>query len=111
MYENLYSKIIVGKAYYPRCGSKQAITPFCFSNIFPRGDMKKGERKSIIISSPNEKFIFLLSDQINRIDIAIHLAGMQFHVISLRSFRVDITYPSAVTSVTPIVVRIRPNLS
>jgi hypothetical protein len=68
--------------------------------------MKKGERKSIIISSPNEKSIFLLSDKINGIDIAIHLAGMHFHVISLKSFRVDISYPSAVTSVTPIVVRI-----
>jgi hypothetical protein len=49
--------------------TKEAITPFCFSNIFPYGDMKKGDRKSIIISSPNEKFIFLLSDKINRIDI------------------------------------------
>jgi CRISPR-associated endoribonuclease Cas6 len=85
---------------------KNAITPFCFSNIFPYGDMKKGDIKNIIISSPNEKFIFLLYDKIKRINSPIRLGGMEFFRINSKIVRLNISYPLAVVSVTPIIVRI-----
>ena len=86
--------------------AERAITPFCFSNIFPYGDMKEGDIRNIIISSPNEKFIFLLHDRMKRINTPIHLGGMEFYGISSKIFRVNICYPLMVVSVTPIIVRI-----
>jgi CRISPR-associated endoribonuclease Cas6 len=85
---------------------KHIITPFCFSNIFPYGNMKKGDIKNIIISSPNEKFIFLLYDKIKRINTPIHLGGMDFHTITSKIFHLNISCPLTVDSVTPIIVRI-----
>jgi CRISPR/Cas system endoribonuclease Cas6 (RAMP superfamily) len=85
---------------------ENANTPFCFSNIFLYGGMKEGEIRNIIISSPNEKFIFLLHDKMKRINTLIHMGGMEFHVISSKIFRVNISYPLTTASVTPIIVRI-----
>lgn len=39
---------------------------FCFSNIFPVSDFKKGELKKIIISSPNFKLIKTLERELKR---------------------------------------------
>lgn len=83
-----------------------AITPFCFSNIFPYGDMNEGDIKNIIISSPNEKFIFLLHDRMKSINTPIHLGGMEFHAINSKIFRVNISHPLTIASVTPIIIRI-----
>jgi CRISPR-associated endoribonuclease Cas6 len=86
--------------------SKKAITTFCFSNLFPYGDMHNGDKKNLIISSPDERLIFLLYDTIKLINNPIHLGGMQFYIANLKVFQLHISFPLAVTSVTPIIVRI-----
>jgi CRISPR-associated endoribonuclease Cas6 len=86
------------------------VTPFCFSNLFPYGNMKKEEVKNIIISSPSEKLIFLISDKINRIKGSVHFGGMHFHVIDSNLFHTTISYPLVIISATPIIVRIPQHL-
>jgi CRISPR-associated endoribonuclease Cas6 len=85
---------------------KQAITPFCFSNVFPYGNMKKGYVKNIIISSPNEEFIFFLGDKIRRTSMPIRLGQMEFNWINSKILSLDVSSPLTVVSATPIVVRI-----
>lgn len=40
--------------------SDKPIIPFCFSNLFPYGDMHQGSEKTIVISSPDEKFLAII---------------------------------------------------
>jgi CRISPR-associated endoribonuclease Cas6 len=86
--------------------NKQMFTPFCFSNIFPYGNMKKEDVRNIVISSPNEKLILFIYNKIRRIRAPIHLGAMHFHIINSKFFRTNISYPLVIASVTPIIMRI-----
>lgn len=58
---------------------------FNFSNIFPISDFKEGSIKKLIISSPNEKFIYSIRDALNSLE-NLHLSKMDISVESVKVF-------------------------
>ncbi|MEM4359420.1 MAG: CRISPR-associated endoribonuclease Cas6 [Candidatus Bilamarchaeaceae archaeon] len=80
---------------------------FCFSNIFPIGDFKKGDKRKLIISSPNSLFIETLKEKLSQKD-EIHIGDLAFRIDSMKTF--EIKFPRRVTLInsTPIILRIKP---
>ncbi|UJG41603.1 MAG: CRISPR-associated endoribonuclease Cas6 [Candidatus Heimdallarchaeum aukensis] len=58
---------------------------FCFSDIFPQGDFKKGETKNLLISSPTKELINLIDDNLP-LEKSYRLAGLTIEVISKKTF-------------------------
>jgi CRISPR-associated endoribonuclease Cas6 len=83
-----------------------SVTPFCFSNIFPYGDMKKGNIKNLIISSPDGAFINLVSNQLKELNSTLNFGALQFELDKSRVFELKISYPLKVHTATPIITRI-----
>jgi CRISPR-associated endoribonuclease Cas6 len=83
------------------------LTPFCFSNIFPYGDMKDGHTKSLIISSPDSHFIYVLKQRIVNLNSRIHLGYSLFDILDYKTFNPNILDSQFVfTTSTPILLRI-----
>jgi CRISPR-associated endoribonuclease Cas6 len=83
-----------------------SITPFCFSNIFPHGDMKKGDVKNLIISSPDNTFISLIFNKLKNSIPSLKFGRLEFELDSLRVFQLKTSYPQKVHTATPIMTRI-----
>jgi CRISPR/Cas system endoribonuclease Cas6 (RAMP superfamily) len=75
----------------PPSGSGRHMTPFCFSGIFPYGAMKYGSTKYLIISSPDEHFIFVLQQKIMNLNSAIRLGSSMFDIIDYKRFDLHIS--------------------
>jgi len=86
--------------------SDKTITPFCFSNIFPYGNMRQGAERKIIISSPDRKFMFLILDKIRNLNDPIRFGDLRFHIEDTKIFSVKLTPPAKFNTVTPIIIRI-----
>ena len=60
---------------------KKGYKYFCFSNIFPIGDIKKNDERNLIISSPSDSFINIIEEKIKILseqDKAINIGEYQF---------------------------------
>jgi len=88
---------------------------FSFSNIFPlprdkrRMIVNAGEKKKLIISSPNELFIKILEERLKTIKDSkkiINIGEAQFSLENLKSFSVSFGKNLVLRSMTPIIVRI-----
>lgn len=62
---------------------------FTFSDIFPPTNFQKGVAKSLIISSPNEKFIESLYSKLKEKD-RIYIGKYEFHLKSIKKFRLKV---------------------
>ncbi|NJE13343.1 CRISPR-associated endoribonuclease Cas6 [Thermococcus sp. LS2] len=62
---------------------------FTFSDIFPPTNFKKGEAKSLIISSPNEKFIEALYSRLKDRE-RIYLGKHEFYLKSVKKFSLKV---------------------
>lgn len=83
------------------------MTPFCFSNVFPYGDMKYGRIKNLIISSPDEYFISVLQQKVMNLNSTIHLGSSVFDILECKTFDLNILASQLVfATATPIIVRI-----
>lgn len=92
----------IGKSY-----PGKTITPFCFSNLFPYGNMNQGSRKSMMISSPNEKFLTVLLEKIKGLEgHCIHFGELLFDVVGSMIFSPKLITPLRFTTMTPIILRI-----
>lgn len=82
---------------------------FCFSNIFPIGDIKEGDNRNLLISSPDKVLIkFLeekLNEQINK-QKTINIGEMQFNLKEISKINVKLKKSCRIISATPIVIRI-----
>lgn len=58
---------------------------FNFSNIFPVSDFKEGSVKKLIISSPNNKFIYSIRDALKESD-NLHISKIDISVESVKVF-------------------------
>ncbi|GIU72267.1 MAG: CRISPR-associated protein Cas6 [Candidatus Nitrosocaldaceae archaeon] len=90
--------------------NKKGYKFFCFSNIFPISDMKKGDIKQLLISSPNSKFVKSLAYKlkiIKRSSSVINIGDMKFLVRGYKVFnnRLDKENLKLITA-TPIIIRI-----
>ncbi len=83
---------------------------FCFSNIFPINDMKPGDSKNLIISSPDKIFIKLLKEKlIEFIDSKkpLNIGEMQFEIKEIKKFSIKLNSSRIkLISATPIIIKI-----
>ena len=59
---------------------------FTFSDLFPVSDFKVGEKKKLIISSPNNELITVLYETFEKHD-KIHIKNMEFNIHAVNKFR------------------------
>lgn len=83
---------------------------FCFSNIFPRSNVRKGETRKMIFSSPNEDLVeAIYRNIVNMITIGEHFnIGTQlFQITAARLLKIVLTNNKcSFHTSTPITVRI-----
>ena len=82
---------------------------FCFSNIFPVGDFKIDDARTLIISSPNNNFIDYLYDVfkdkiITKDEIQINF--MKFKIQNVKKLELNANNSSLLITNTPVIVRI-----
>ncbi|MEM4625772.1 MAG: CRISPR-associated endoribonuclease Cas6 [Candidatus Aenigmatarchaeota archaeon] len=82
---------------------------FCFSNIFPIGDMKVGDKRNLIISSPDVLFIKFLAEKIEELKNMkkpINIGEMLFEIEDFLILKTKLEKSTRIVSATPIVIRI-----
>jgi CRISPR-associated endoribonuclease Cas6 len=82
---------------------------FCFSNIFPVGDMKSEDERNLLISSPDKLFIRFLEDRLSELadtDSPLNIGELQFKVINVSLIKPMLRKPFRLISATPIIIRI-----
>jgi CRISPR-associated endoribonuclease Cas6 len=94
-----YHKDIQGLIYGLLSGSeydvheKNGFKFFTFSNIFPFFDLRKNDRRNLLIASPNKEFVSYLKDQLEYLR-DIRIGAMKFSIDACSKF--DIRLPSDV---------------
>jgi CRISPR-associated endoribonuclease Cas6 len=94
---------------YSRIHDKEGYKFFCFSNIFPAYDLKKGDVRHFLISSPDRGFIRHISSKLQenkRSGEQVSVGGMEFDVKRVETLHLTLKVPFTVITGTPIVVRI-----
>ncbi len=79
---------------------------FCFSNIFPIGDFKMGDRRRLLISSPDTFFIKLLEDKLKQYSGQINIGDLSFSIEAVKVIQPKITNNLRLITATPIILRI-----
>jgi len=83
---------------------------FCFSNIYPVGEIKSEEEKNFIISSPDEKFINVIEKNLKNFieeKKPINIGEYQFELQEIKKFKLKLRKKNLkLISATPIVIRI-----
>ena len=79
---------------------------FCFSNVFPAKDMKQGDKRNLIISSPMKRFIEKLEEKLRNEVKEISIGEMSFEIESVMKIEPKIMKNCVLISGTPIVIRI-----
>jgi len=108
-YDTLYYSKLHGliyntiKPHYPELHNKSGYKFFCFSNIFPIGDFKENDIRSLLISSPDKFFIKTL---IENLPEGINIGEMSFNIESRKLITPFLNKNSSIISATPIVIRI-----
>ncbi|MGC8622000.1 MAG: CRISPR-associated endoribonuclease Cas6, partial [Caldisphaera sp.] len=86
-----------------RKGSKY----FCFSNIFPYGDIKEGSEVNLIISSPVSQLIKMIENRIS-LDNRINIGDYSFSLVSYKKFNIKIREDRVrLENSTPIILRVK----
>lgn len=116
-YDNKYYHKLQGFVYgllkdteYRVLHNKKGYKFFCFSNIFPRGNIKAGDVRNLIISSPDTYFIKLIEKKVNEfIDKGqtILIGEMAFRIENYKVFEIKLKKRHlSIVSSTPIIIRI-----
>ncbi len=113
-YENLYHRKFQGFVYsllydtdYHSLHDKSGYKFFCFSNIFPIGDIKEEDKRNLLLSSPDEKQIDVMESKLNSINGKnINIGEMSFQLMGVSRIKPRIENGSRLVSATPIVIRI-----
>jgi len=89
---------------------KKSYKFFCFSNIFPIRDFKEKDERYILISSPNENLIKVLTEKLKEImekEIYIHIGEMEFKISHIKILKLKLNSKNCrLISATPIIIRI-----
>ena len=93
---------------YDNLHDKEGYKFFCFSNILPPGDLKAGDHRTLIISSPDPKFIHHLHAVITTRLTEIRIEEMRFDLQGAKMVELDFPSdrPISMITGTPIIVRI-----
>jgi len=82
---------------------------FCFSNIFPIENIKLGETRNLIISSPDKFFIKVLENKIKKLSEkceTINIGEYQFTIEEISKIKIKLNKNCKLISATPIIVKI-----
>ncbi|MBU5688855.1 MAG: hypothetical protein KQA41_01340, partial [Candidatus Aenigmarchaeota archaeon] len=85
---------------------------FCFSNIFPIGDIKDNETRNFLISSPDRVFIKILFDKLSDLSNkknSINIGEMEFFIDSIDVVNIKLKKKFNLITATPIIIRIPEN--
>ena len=88
---------------------KPGYKPFCFSNIFPFGDMLEGDVRHFMIASPGKTIIERLAQYLttNRTEREIHIGDCAFALDGVRVVETSLGHePVRIICATPILLRI-----
>lgn len=93
---------------YARVHDKQGYKFFCFSNIYPIGDMCRGDTRYLLISSPNKGIINHIYNALKQLDEEIRIGYMKFRLKGCKEFSLNIEHKRSLRLITatPVVVRI-----
>jgi CRISPR-associated endoribonuclease Cas6 len=80
---------------------------YSFSNLFPPGDVLPGDRRRLLIASPNPELVRALARRLRQEPVSFSVRGMQYRVESHDTFsvRIDRSGLHLVTA-TPILIRV-----
>lgn len=97
---------------YSDLHDKEGYKFFCFSNIFPAYDLRQGDTRTLIISSPSEDFIEYIGSSLHHLfkkPVSIAIGSMKFEIHGIEKFNLQIPAKSSFTFITgtPIIIRIR----
>ncbi len=80
---------------------------YSFSNIFPSGDVQVGDRRRLLIASPNPDLIRALSRRLRQADDRLRVHGMSFRIERHETFSVQVERAGVhLTTATPILLRV-----
>lgn len=82
---------------------------FTFSNIFPAKDMKLGDIRTLIVSSPDSDFIKWMYGQLSLMSHStnqVEIGEMQFEIESVNFLKTFVNDNTALITGTPIIMRI-----
>jgi len=82
---------------------------FCFSNIFPIGNVKDGDIRNLLVSSPDNLFIRFLEKKLKELvdaDEVLNIGEFQFKVDKISLIKMKLKKNCKLISATPIVIRI-----
>lgn len=82
---------------------------FCFSNIFPVGELKIGDERNLLISSPDKFLIKTLEEKFKEIIDSkklINIGELQFKINEISIIKPKLKRKCKLVSATPIVIRI-----
>jgi CRISPR-associated endoribonuclease Cas6 len=93
---------------FPLLHDKKGYKPFCFSNIFPYGDMKTGDSRSFLIATPSEAIAKGIVQKLPLLkDTPFHIGDCSFSLERWSTIAVSLKEtPVRLTCGTPILLRI-----
>lgn len=93
---------------YPLLHDKKGYKPFCFSNIFPYGDMKEGDLRHFIIASPGSSIIESVNAYLEkRENQPIYIGDCAFDLDGWKIMKTQLTKEKVrISTATPILLRI-----
>jgi CRISPR-associated endoribonuclease Cas6 len=94
---------------YEYIHDKEGYKFFCFSNIFPALDLKKGDCRTLIISSPDSDFIQSLFEKLDiQSDIEVRVGSMKFRIVDVKKLcpKIPTSSKFVLLTGTPIIIRI-----
>ncbi len=116
-YESLYHHKLQGCIYellrasgFGTVHEKEGYKFFCFSNIFPIGDMHEGDRAKLLIASPNTALIASLEGTLRAIaasETRVHIGEMSFDLLDIKRVEIKLEARTLrVLTATPVIIRI-----
>jgi CRISPR-associated endoribonuclease Cas6 len=94
---------------YVRLHDRRGYKFFCFSNIFPPEDMKKGDARHLLISSPDVGLISILTNRLDRLqeeEQQVNVGDTSFGIEAVKALEPKIGKSCKLITGTPIVLRI-----
>lgn len=76
---------------------------FCYSNVFPIGDFRAGDKRRLLISSPNVEFLQILYEKLSN---TLNIGQNRYRVLDAKPIETRIITPLTLATATPIVIRI-----
>jgi len=115
-YDNSYYHKMQGFIYniirdtrYGVLHNKKTYKYFCFSNIFPIGDFHQGDKRNLLISSPDRVFLKIIEEKLlsfSESKTPIKIGEMIFYVEDVTPLEIKIKDNLNLITATPIIVRI-----